>query len=53
MYLWAGALALGAAVSAHVSIRAGLITAAVMAGLAVLATRNPRRAAPRKAKEST
>ena len=42
MYLWAGALALGAAVAAHVSVRAGIITAMVMAGLAVLATRAPR-----------
>ena len=44
MYLWAGALALGAAVSAHVSVRAGLLTAGAMAALAVLATRSPRRA---------
>jgi UDP-GlcNAc:undecaprenyl-phosphate GlcNAc-1-phosphate transferase len=44
MYLWAGALALGAAVSAHVSVRAGLLTAGGMAALAVLATRSPRRA---------
>jgi UDP-GlcNAc:undecaprenyl-phosphate GlcNAc-1-phosphate transferase len=44
MYLWAGALALGAAVAAHVNVRAGLVTAGVMAALAVLATRNPRKA---------
>jgi UDP-GlcNAc:undecaprenyl-phosphate GlcNAc-1-phosphate transferase len=44
MYLWAGALALGAAVSAHVNLRAGLVTAGLMAALALLATRNPRKA---------
>ncbi len=44
MYLWAAALALGAAVAAHVSVRAGLLTSGGIALVAVLATRSPRRA---------
>ena len=47
MYLWAGALALGAGVAAHVSVQAGVVTALVMAGLAVLATRAPWRSRSR------
>jgi UDP-GlcNAc:undecaprenyl-phosphate GlcNAc-1-phosphate transferase len=42
MYLWAGALASGAAVSALVGVQAGLTVAIVVAGVALLATRSPR-----------
>lgn len=44
MYLWAGALAAGAAVAAFVGVGAGLAVAGVMAVLAMLATRSPRKA---------
>jgi len=43
MYLWASALAIGSAVSVFVSLPAGIGVALVIATLAVLATRRPRR----------
>jgi len=43
MYLWAAALAAGAAVAAFVGVGAGLVVSGVLAALALLATRSPRR----------
>ena len=45
MYLWATALAVGAAVSVFVSITAGIVAASVIAALAIVVTRRPRKAA--------
>ena len=44
MYLWASALAIGSAVSVFVNVRVGLVVALMIAGVAVLATRRPRKA---------
>lgn len=43
MYLWASALAVGSAVAARATVRTGLFTALVIAVVAVLATKRPRR----------